>query len=186
MGYYPRMHVLPSGKVPVVGFPEPMRNYNPADGKWAWLGTSSLYRHYGTSFLLPLQNTTSEKGKIIIIGGSSDGPDFATTSVEKIDFTTTTPTVTQIAPLTYRRKYLLPVILPNGKCVVFGGSEKHWDLPTNIPEMFDPQTQTWQLLPTASIDRVYHSVALLLPDARVWLAGSTKGEDVWESSNGTF
>ena len=45
-------------------------------------------------------------------------------------------------------------------------------IPVYFPEMFDPETETWQSnLPSASIPRVYHSVALLLPDGRVWTAG---------------
>jgi hypothetical protein len=39
--------------------------------------------------------------------------------------------------------------------------------------MFDPVTETWQVLPSASIDRVYHQVSILLKDGRVWTAGST-------------
>jgi hypothetical protein len=39
--------------------------------------------------------------------------------------------------------------------------------------MFDPVTETWSVLPIASVERVYHSVALLLFDGRVWVAGST-------------
>ena len=83
------------------------------------------------------------------------------------------PVVRQVAPITHRRKYLTPVILPDGKCVIFGGSEKGLGIPVYIPEMFDPVRETWELLPAASVSRVYHQVSLLLPDGRVWTAGST-------------
>ena len=46
-------------------------------------------------------------------------------------------------------------------------------MPVYIPEIFDPITETWQALPAASVPRVYHQVSLLLPDGRVWTAGST-------------
>jgi hypothetical protein len=39
-------------------------------------------------------------------------------------------------------------------------------------ERFDPATGDWSVLATAAVPRVYHSVALLLPDGRVWTAGS--------------
>ena len=37
--------------------------------------------------------------------------------------------------------------------------------------MYDPGTDTWRTLATASVTRMYHSVALLLPDGRVVTAG---------------
>jgi hypothetical protein len=42
-------------------------------------------------------------------------------------------------------------------------------------ERYRPDTNTWQVLSFPKYDpvpRVYHSVALLLPDGRVWIAGS--------------
>jgi hypothetical protein len=39
-------------------------------------------------------------------------------------------------------------------------------------ELYDPEADRWTTLAAASVPRVYHSVALLLPDGRVWTAGS--------------
>ena len=39
-------------------------------------------------------------------------------------------------------------------------------------ELYDPITNTWETRSSAAVPRVYHSVALLLPDGRVWVAGS--------------
>ena len=47
-----------------------------------------------------------------------------------------------------------------------------WDPPVLETERFDPATGDWSVLATAAVPRVYHSVALLLPDGRVWTAGS--------------
>ena len=51
---------------------------------------TSSYRHYGASFLLPLHNVISERGKILIVGGSPDIPPdvepYAITAVEILDF----------------------------------------------------------------------------------------------------
>ena len=49
-----------------------------------------------------------------------------------------------------------------------------------FPEMFDPVTGSWTSLPVATVPRVYHSVALLLPDGSVWTAGSTPTRDTAE------
>ena len=73
------------------------------------------------------------------------------------------------------RKFILPIILPNGKVVVFGGSSQGTTNPINVPEMFDPEneSQGWATLPGATVPRVYHGTALLLPDGSVWTASST-------------
>ena len=100
----------------------------------------------------------------------------ATRTVEILDFnagSSTNPVVRTIASLSKARKFLLPIILPNGKCVVFGGYNPGPNLYTNTPEMFDPVAETWTNLPTASVQRGYHGVALLLPDGRVWTAGNS-------------
>jgi hypothetical protein len=41
--------------------------------------------------------------------------------------------------------------------------------------MFDPENESagWVALPAATVARVYHGVALLLPDGSIWTAGST-------------
>ena len=176
VGLYPRMHLMPSGLVVTCGVHTNVRSWDPANGKWAFLGQTSIYRHYGASFLLPLHNITSERGKILLVGGSRDADSYATTRVEILDFdagTSNSPIVREVAPITYRRKEQAPVILPDGKCVIFGGAEIGNSIPVYIPEMFDPTTENWQALPAASVPRVYHQVSLLLPDGRVWTAGST-------------
>ena len=173
---YPRAHVMPNGLLFICGERKEMYTWNPADGDIVFRANNNLYRHYGTSFLLPLQNTATEKGKILLACGSPTSGDFADTSCQILDFNvsgTAVPTIRAVSPMSYRRKYATsPVILPNGKLLVLGGSEQGSAIPVYLPEMFDPQTETWQSnLPSASIPRVYHSVALLLPDGRVWTAG---------------
>jgi hypothetical protein len=178
-GLYPRMHLMPSGFILVCGFSATTYLWNPKNGVWSFTGkTSSTYRHYGTSFLLPLNNTQSERGKVLLVGGSSSASTKATSVVEVLDFnasgSSTSPSIRKVGSLSYGRKFLLPVILPNGKVIVFGGSEQVMNNPRLIPEMFDPSTEQWSSLAPASVPRVYHGVALLLPDGSVWTAGSTK------------
>ena len=154
VGLYPRMHLMPSGLVVTCGVHPNVRSWDPANGKWSFLGQTSFYRHYGASFLLPLHNILSERGKILLVGGSPDAESYATTRVEILDFdagTSISPIVRDVAPITYRRKEQAPVILPDGKCVIFGGSEIANTIPVYIPEMFDPITENWQALPAASV-----------------------------------
>ena len=52
----------------------------------------------------------------------------------------------------------------------------NWDPPVLTAELFDPDDRTpGRSLAAAAVPRVYHSVALLLPDGRVWTAGSDYG-----------
>lgn len=180
---YPRAHLMPSGLVVVCGMQKNIRTWNPSNGQWKSVGSSNMFRHYGTSILLPLQNTTSERGRILLVGGSPTSTDPATTKVEILDFnqgTSTSPIVRTVDSLHYARKWLLPMILPNGKAVVFGGRVQNGGNYVYVPEMFDPANETWVDLPPASVPRMYHSTALLLADGRVWTAGGTPTRTTWE------
>jgi hypothetical protein len=181
---YPRGHLMPSGLVVICGTHRNVRTWNPQNGAWSGvIATSSATRSYGASILLPLQNTTSERGKILLVGGSPTSSDPGTTRVEVIDFnsgSSTSPAVRTVSSLRNGRRYVLPVMLPDGKVVVFGGSAQGNNRPVYVPEMFDPATETWTSLASASVPRVYHGVALLLPDGRVWTAGSTPARSTWE------
>jgi hypothetical protein len=179
LALYPRMSLMPSGLVFVSGSEQTTYLWNPSNGVWTFVNnTSQTYRDYGASILLPLQNTSAERGKVLIVGGSISGTTTATKVVEIEDFnqgTSTAPVLRQVASLHYGRKFLLPIILPNGKVVVFGGSSQGTTNPIYIPEMFDPEneSQGWVTLSAATVPRVYHATALLLPDGSVWTASST-------------
>jgi len=175
------MHLMPSGNIVVAGMLDDIRLWNRSNGAWSRLGLfSPSYRHYGTSVLLPLNNTTSERGKILVVGGSPSAADPATAAVQVLDFNAGNPSIRNVDSLQYGRKYMAPVILPDGKVVVFGGAAQGNDNPRHAPEMFDPATETWTTLPNASVPRVYHQVSMLLPDGRVWTAGSTPARNTSE------
>jgi hypothetical protein len=181
---YPRSHVMPSGLVVVCDTTDTLvRTWDPSTGQWRNAATTSTKRDYGTTFLLPLNNNATERGKVLLVGGSFGANDFATTTVEILDFnagSSTNPVVRNVAPIQKRRKYLLPIILPNGKAIIFGGAEQVNNFPVYIPEMFDPITETWTSLTPATIARVYHGTALLLLDGSVWTASSTPDRATWE------
>ena len=190
MGLYPRMHLLPSGKVATCGMHTTIRIYDPSTRRLVPSGSSmSTYRHYAPSFLLPFENSVSVKGKILVAGGSTNATTVSTNSAEIIDFdasTTDTPVVRAVAPMQAGRKFTTLSILPDGKCVIFGGSRRGTTEYVYSPEMFDPTTETWQTLPACTVPRGYHSVALLLPDGRIWTAGNTPTTTVREFRSEIF
>lgn len=95
--------------------------------------------------------------------------------------------------LTARRTHGMSVILPTGDiCVVNGMDDVGSDgndvdeVPTREAEIYTPSidwvagtytgTEAWQTKESATQNRNYHSVALLLPDGTVWTAGgNTRG-----------
>ena len=180
LSLYPRMFLMPSGLVYTSSPREELFLFDPSTGRWTNVGLSAFgqYRDYGTSILLPLQNSSSERGKVMVVGGSVTDTAPATSVVEIHDFnqgTSTSPNIRTVPSLNRGRKYPLPIILPDGKVVIFGGSSQANENPVFIPEMFDPEneSQGWVNLPAAAVPRVYHGTAVLLPDGSVWTAGST-------------
>jgi hypothetical protein len=175
LSLYPRMHLMPSGLIASVGAGVDDRVYEPSTYRWRWRGTTIL-RHYGTSVLCPLQNTDTEKGKILVCCGSTPGAaDDATTRAEIAEPSGTYGlTRRNIQSMNYARKHPAgPVILPTGQIVVFGGNLRGTRSPVYAPEMFDPVSETWTVWPSATVPRMYHGLALLLQDGRVWTAGTT-------------
>ena len=181
---YPRMHLMPSGLLAVCGMDHFIYLVNPTTGVWTSGGQSAFsWRDYGTSFLLPLNNNASERGRILIAGGQSNYLLPATNTAEIIDFnagSSTAPVVRSTTPLNIGRVFALPVTLPTGKLVMFGGAAKDPNQYVHTPEMFDPVSETWTTLPDAGVSRTYHSSALLLPDGRVWTASGTPDRASWE------
>jgi hypothetical protein len=174
---YPRMHLMPNGLIACVGMGVDDRVYDPNTYNWVWTA-KTIVRHYGTSVLCPIQNTDTEKGKILVCGGSTPGAkDPATTTVQIAEPSGTNGlTRRNVQSMNYARKHISPVILPTGQIVIFGGNQQGATSPVLNPEMFDPVSETWTVWPAATVPRMYHSVALLLHDGRVWTAGTTANQ----------
>src|SRR5207245_6745136 len=69
------------------------------------------------------------------------------------------------------------VMLPNGKVLAEGGSGNNGspDTPGKTADLYDPVGNTMGSAGTAAYSRLYHSTALLLPDATVLSTGSNPG-----------
>lgn len=147
------------------------KRFNPADNsltfRWNDYGSGGVARPHGNSCMLPIKNS-DQNAYIINIGGSN-----MKTSIISIGSNLNPQWVETNADLQFMR-HDSPnlLLLADGVPVVFGGDF------TNYPEKLDysngnPQNWTWSVIDAeASVDRRYHSTALLLPDARVWSGGS--------------
>lgn len=189
---YPRMHLMPSGLICVSGMQDDVYMIDPDSGVWTPAGTLTYpWRDYGSSFLLPLQNTASERGKVMVCGGAEDFITAATATAEIIDFNqgagNTQPAIRTTAPMNHARHFQIPITLPTGQLICFHGTSGPVD--TNyvlIPDMFDPVTETWTELPAGLAGRTYHGSGVLLPDGRVFLASSTPDRINWETRTEIF
>ena len=77
--------------------------------------------------------------------------------------------------MTYPRAFHNSVILPNGQVLVTGGQYLAIGFtdqtPQLIPELWDPNTQTFTPMAPLSVPRNYHSTAILMPDGTVMNGG---------------
>jgi hypothetical protein len=169
---YPWMHLLPNGKVFYSGPGATSRLFTPPPtASWTTVATTKYggQRGYGSSVLLPLTPANNYRPKVMILGGNNP----ATATTEIIDLGAATPTW-QFGPnMSQPRVEMNAVILPNGKVVAMGGSRFDEDpgtLSLNA-DLYNPATNTFSSAGANAFGRLYHSVALLLPDATVWLAG---------------
>ena len=117
-----------------------------------------------------------EAGKILKVGGATwNGNVPATAGAYLIDTTQSTASVRKLNPMAYPRMYANSVVLPNGQVLVVGGQTYVQEFSDSnavlAPELWDPETETFTVLPAMAVARNYHSLALLLPDARVVSAG---------------
>ncbi len=178
---YPGGHIIPYGSYAgEVFYSEPntqaWRFKHWATGNppvfWNTVGVPrSEFRGGGCSVLLPLR-VGSTAAKILILGGDRGGALGVTNSLEVIDLNSPNPQWSQVARLFCARFHANAVLLPDARLLVVGGNQfGQFDSPTITLEQFDPATGGITPLPAMSIDRGYHSTALLLPDARVWVSG---------------
>lgn len=117
-------------------------------------------------------------GKILTLGGSPSYQNSnATSNVHLITIGTpgAAPTVATLSSMSYKRAFANAIVLPNGQVFVTGGQS--YAVPFTdttailTPELWNPATLGFTVLPPHSIPRNYHSVALLMLDGRVFTGG---------------
>ena len=173
---YPRMWVLPNGRVFYSGHGSGGSNssgwiFDPVARTWTASAATTMNRSYGTSVLLPLLPPTYTP-KVMALGG---GGNPATATTEIIDLSATSPVWTPGPSMSTGRIQMDAVLLPerqgarpwwvgeqrgSGRAREGGGPLRS-DLATPSARPASP-----------SYSRLYHSAALLLPDARVMSIGS--------------
>lgn len=130
--------------------------------------------------------------RFLLMGGAPPvGETNATDNVDIIDLSDLSgdlPRFRAAAPMLLPRVHLNAVLLPDRTLFVSGGALQREGGPQGQrrtvarleSEIYDPEHDRWTLAANASIVRMYHSIALLLPDGRVVTAGGNpdKGDHV--------
>lgn len=198
--FYPRQHVLPNGKVFFSGQDTDTRIFDPAvasttNSGWTHVaftnygGTAKneVDRSYGSSVLLPLTPQNGYDPRVMILGGDITN---STDTTEIIDLGLSAPTWQWGPKMSQRRVRMNAVLLPDGKVLAMGGSviDEEWvnyqqaiaSASLNA-DLYDPATNTFSPAGVTAYAHLDHSVALLLPDATVWLAGNQVPPDLGQT-----
>ena len=200
--FYPRVYLLPTGDLfsitPLHWDPllpvEAQKStlFSIPNGVFRPLGQGLLPPHDGsaaTSVLLPLLPENNYRPRVLVCGGKIPQIiDLADLNNPNLQWQNTSG-----RELQRDRWYCNAILLPTGDIFVCGGvtpslnqNQQFEFLDYNHvlePEIYDPSRDTWQRtgkwsnLPPANVTRQYHSVALLMPDGRVWTAGSNIDHD---------
>ena len=184
---YPRMHVFPlsegekdkypAGKAYCSGYGPETKMLNLHT--WQWEDMDDLkggMRHDGCSVLLPLR-PPEYRVRILTCGGSDESTGETAKpkkTAEMIDFGDESPTWKMIDPMQDGRVHAGSVILPDGNIlVVAGNSTGLFRRPVYRVELFDSEKNTWKTMAPITVPRGYHTTAILLPDGRVLVSGTT-------------
>jgi hypothetical protein len=197
---YPAAHVVPRGEFEgkvfystpyrPIGGPLKRQSYvfDPyfdgiPNGQYYWKtvgGQTTVLRDDGCSILLPIKPSPSTEVKVLIFGGREYDPAFnnqvANNTAEIINLADNKPDWVPAPSLTLARNHANAVMLPDGKIFVTGGNQIYYrEGAVTSAELFDSEANggagSWKLLPPSSYTRMYHSTAILLPDATVWVSG---------------
>jgi Domain of unknown function (DUF1929) len=126
-------------------------------------------RNQSASVLLP----PAQDQRVMVIGGGPEDASNATGSTAVVDLAGPNPVFRPGVSMSLPRMHLNAVLLPDHTVFVSGGALAREErvVARLQSEIYDPARETWRIGAAASVVRLYHSIALLLPDGRVITAG---------------
>ncbi len=170
--YYPHMYGLPDGRLLVANTTETPTVSQVLDVNaqtWTAIGGPAVDGGSSAMYL---------PGKIIKTGKSVDPDDPVVPSVSTayvLDTTQPSPTWRQVQSMAFKRTYHTLTMLPDGNVLCTGGGPTTAATDTGnavlAAEIWSPTTETWTTVAAEAKPRLYHSEALLMPDARVLVMG---------------
>jgi galactose oxidase len=157
---YPYLFLLPDGNLLYAGPGNPSRTFNVERQSWSSVGNSPIGGGSAVMY---------EPGKVLKTGGG----DPSITRAVVIDMNNEAPAWREVPPMEFPRRRHNLTLLPDGKVVVMGGTRVANEEAEAVyeAEVWDPASETWMTMASMQVARMYHSIALLLPDGRVLSAG---------------
>ncbi|MEP7189721.1 MAG: carboxypeptidase regulatory-like domain-containing protein, partial [Roseiflexaceae bacterium] len=122
-------------------------------------------------------------GRVLVAGGQNVQIHNGTTVTALFD--PATNVWTQGAPMHYPRWYATTTTLADGRVLVSSGDmlgSGH----ANIPEIYDPATDSWTELTAATKDIGLYPQMYVLPNGKVFKAGTTTGTYLLDTTTGTW
>ncbi len=158
--YYPRAFVTFDSRILIVGVDGAMFMLTPSES--GYIKTIAQKVPVGS---VELPSVMYAPGKILTVRANAQA--FV------IDITGANPVVTQTASLSQVRDWSSATVLPDGRVLVTGGSSVSYQLTGTDynAEIWNPSTGKWTIGAAATKPRLYHSIALLLPDGSVLTGG---------------
>ena len=167
LGLYPTLSIAPNGSVFVSGPSIVTRSLDTSGtGTWTTVGNHVFQgvRDYDGMVMY-------QPGKVLVAGGS----DPPTNTAEVIDLNAASPAWRAVSSMANARRQMNATMLPDGKVLVTGGTGgggfNNSTTAIFAAEEWDPVTELWTTMASATFPRLYHSIAMLLPDARVLVTG---------------
>jgi hypothetical protein len=173
---YPFLVPRPDGQVELVGPNDRMQTMT-TTGTGALTATrqrDGIHRDYGSFATYDIGKVLVAGGGNITEGGQSSVP---TRTASVVDVNGTGTTVRSTSSMSVGRRQFNLTTLADGSVLATGGQSRSvdglvdLDNPVFAAERWDPATEKWTVLSSASRVRQYHSVATLLPDGRVMTGG---------------
>lgn len=169
----------PFGEHPLEATWSLQQAYDPNQRAWQTLGRSFFgARQHAASVLLPLDPSRDYTPAFVTFGGTLQRSVLAVPFTELNDLSTSPPTNRRVGDLHHPRWHVNGVGLPDGTVLAVGGGlydnvvlHGQENVPVLSAELYDPATGGWTELASMRVPRMYHSTAILLPDARVLVAG---------------
>ncbi|OYW75944.1 MAG: hypothetical protein B7Z37_11125, partial [Verrucomicrobia bacterium 12-59-8] len=169
--WHPFLHVAPDGRIAHTG---PTRTMH-------WVDTTGNGQFISTSTTVPDYYYPKDgamvmfaPGKILQAAGRTVSGG-ATNLAYVVDINGSTPTVTPTSSLKHPRTFANGVILPTGEVMAIGGNTSQVKFSDEgsvmTPEIWNPSSGAWRSAADMQVPRNYHSLAILLPDGRVWSGG---------------
>ncbi|MGH1493275.1 MAG: galactose oxidase-like domain-containing protein [Acidimicrobiales bacterium] len=116
-------------------------------------------------------------GKILTTGGapSYENGNNPRANATVIDINDPTVVARRVESMDHRRVFQSSTVLANGEVLIAGGqslvAQFSDERAVLTPELWNPDTETFRPLEPMAVPRTYHSVGLLMPDARVLVGG---------------